>query len=491
MSSFASAQRRNVSNLAPAQANYPERARKAEKLGLKTLAFFALHVPLGFLMYQAPNFGLLHAIVVLVVGLGWIATERRPERAAFVCAYIVGAEVLWRMTKTPVFWEFGKYAAIFMLLFALLRYSMLKIPIVPILYFALLLPSLLLAVGGLGFTESRMLISFNLSGPLAITISAIYLSQLRLTREQQLRILMVVVAPLCGVVTIVLYNTLTRTAIVFKNASNFETSGGFGPNQVSAILGLGALITYIYLMSRKLSFSVRAACIALIFTFATLSALTFSRNGLFIAGCGAVLFSIIQFRNNRDRLKFILVVALLIGGAYYVIIPRLNTFTGGAIAKRFEQRSTTGRDSMVLADLQVWWDHPFLGVGPGMARPYYDNVLRLGYSIPAHTEFSRMLSEHGMFGLCSLLLLLFMAVSNFKSAGDRQGKALLMSLLAWSFLYMAANAMRLMAPAFIYGITFVRVLSETSANPRVYRTVFDNYRNQRLTTARSASSSLR
>lgn len=493
MSSLAGVRTRNSPTSAPARANYQEAfPKESTRIGLKAGAFFAAHIPLALLMYQLPNVGLLHALVVVVGGVWWIAKGRSPERAAYICAYIVGAEVLWRMTRTPVFWEFGKYASIFVCLFALLRHSLLKIPILPILYFALLLPSLLLAVGTLGLNESRMLISFNLSGPLAIMISALYISQLRLTQEQQHRLLLVIVAPICGVATIVLYNTLTKTAIVFSNSSNFDTSGGFGPNQVSSMLGLGALITYIYLMERKSSFGVRALSIGLIFLFATLSALTFSRNGLFIAGCSALIFSILQFRNNRDRLKFTMVVVLLLGGAYYVILPRLNNFTSGAIANRFEERSTTGRDTMVMADLRAWWENPFFGVGPGMARPYYDAVLGLGSSTPAHTEFSRMLSEHGMFGLVSLLLLLVMAVNNFKRAGDRQSRALLLGLLVWSFLYMAANAMRLMAPAFIYGVTFARVLADSSFKPRLYRNNFDNKRGgERLTAPRSSARSPR
>jgi hypothetical protein len=458
---------------------------------LKAGAFFAVHAPLALLIYQSPSIGLVHAVVVLVGGLGWIAADRKPERAAYVCAYIVGAEVLWRMTKTPLFWEFGKYAAIFVFFFALLRHSRLKIPMLPIAYFALLLPSLLLTFGSLGFTESRMQSSFNLSGPLALMMSAIYMSQLRLTQEQQHRLLMVIVGPICGVATIVLYNTLTKTAIVFNNSSNFETSGGFGPNQVSSILGLAALITYIYLLDRKSSLSVKVLLISLVFLFATLSALTFSRNGLFLAGCSALAFSIVHFRNNRARLKFAIVIILLFAGTYYVILPRLINFTSGAIASRFEERSTTGRDTMVIADLRVWWDHPFFGVGPGMARPYYDAVLGVGRSIPAHTEFSRLLSEHGIFGLVSLLLLLFMAVNNLRRAGDRQNKSLLIGLLVWSFLYMAANAMRLMAPAFIYGITFVRVLSESSGNPRAYRTLFDNFQDKRFIAARTSTRSYR
>lgn len=492
MSSLVAAERKNFPSPALLRLAYQERPRKNPRLGLKAVAFFAAHVPLAIVMYRVPSLGALHALVVVLGGVLWIGVGLKPERAAYLCAYIVGSEVLWRMTKTPVFWEFGKYAAIFVCLFALLRHSLLKIPILPVAYFALLLPSLMLAVASLGFTESRMLVSFNLSGPLAISISAVYLSQLHLTREQLLRLLLVLVGPICGVATLVLSNILTKNAIVFTNSSNFEISGGFGPNQVSAILGLGALITYIYLMSRKLTVFVKVACIGLIFLFTTLSALTFSRNGLVLAGGGALVFSILQFRNNRDRLKFILVVALLIGGAYYVIFPRLNIFTSGAIATRFEQKSTTGRDVMVMADLRVWWDHPFLGVGPGMARPYYDSVLGLGKNIPAHTEFSRMLSEHGMFGLISLVLLLAMAVNNFRRGGDRQNKSLMLGLLAWSFLYMSANAMRLMAPAFIYSITFASVLSESFFKPRAFQPVFNgSWENQRLTSGRSSTVSNR
>lgn len=472
MSSFAA----NSPTTTPYKANYQELLpRPSPRIGLKAGAFFAAHVPLALLMFQYPNIGLVHALVVFVGSLWRVTVERTSERAAYLCAYIVGAEVLWRMTKTPVFWEFGKYAAIFVFLFALLRHSRLKIPILPITYFALLLPSLLLTFSKLGFTESRMQVSFNLSGPLAVMISAVYFSHVRLTREQLHRLLLVMVGPICGVATIALYNTLTKTAIVFVNASNFDTSGGFGPNQVSAILGLGALVTYICVLSGKLTPALKVIAISLIFLLATTSALTFSRNGVVIAACSGFAFSIFLFRDRRARLKFTILVILLFCGAYYVILPALDNFTSGAIVSRFQERSTTGRDELVMADLRVWWENAFFGVGPGMARPYYDAVLGLGQKIPAHTEFSRLLSEHGMFGLVSLLLLMFMAVNNFSRASERSSRSVLIGLLVWSFLYMVANAMRLMAPAFIFGITFARVVSESSFNPHSYRTVFESY----------------
>src|SRR6266850_7829621 len=104
MSSFSAVQSRNSPASVPRRADYQEAAqRPSPRIGLKVGAFIVGHAPLALLMQLSPNIGLLHASIVLVGGLWWITADRRSERAAYVCAYIVGAEVLWRMTKTPIF----------------------------------------------------------------------------------------------------------------------------------------------------------------------------------------------------------------------------------------------------------------------------------------------------------------------------------------------------------------------------------------------------
>ena len=59
----------------------------------------------------------------------------------------------------------------------------------------------------------------------------------------------------------------------------------------------------------------------------------------------------------------------------------------------------------VYWDLDIFYDNLFIGVGPGQA-----NILRekygFGKKVAAHTEFSRMLAEHGILGLISLLILI-------------------------------------------------------------------------------------
>src|SRR5467141_723535 len=70
--------------------------------------FLAAHIPLALLMSKFESVASVHMITTLGIGLWWVATDDRLERIAYIGAYIVGAEVLWRMTNALAFWEIGK-----------------------------------------------------------------------------------------------------------------------------------------------------------------------------------------------------------------------------------------------------------------------------------------------------------------------------------------------------------------------------------------------
>ena len=65
-------------------------------------AFGAAHVVLALVMQALPIVAALHAVSCLVLGLV-VAARRRIQETAYVVAYIVGSEVLWRMTRAGVF----------------------------------------------------------------------------------------------------------------------------------------------------------------------------------------------------------------------------------------------------------------------------------------------------------------------------------------------------------------------------------------------------
>ena len=62
--------------------------------------------------------------------------------------------------------------------------------------------------------------------------------------------------------------------------------------------------------------------------------------------------------------------------------------------------------------IQIFYDYFLTGVGPGQA-PKLREIYGYGKRVAAHTEYSRMLSEHGMLGLFSLLLLFGISLFHF------------------------------------------------------------------------------
>lgn len=425
------------------------------------LAFFLAHVPLALAMREYPGIGLLHALAALVLGFWWTTTNSRPERVAYVAAYITGAEVLWRMTHAPVFWESGKYAVVALFIVSLVVRRRLKPPALPLLYFALLLPSVVLAAGMMDFDTARQQLSFNLSGPLALMVSAWFFSQLELSREKILQLFFALIAPVLGVVSLALFSTLTSPELQFTSAANRISSGGFGPNQVSAVLGLGALMAYLCMLDKGVTFSLKILTLLLMILFAAQSALTFSRGGLYCAVGSALAGSLFLVRNNRARMKLVAGAALISILGYYVVLPRLESFSRGTLTARFENTKTTGRDRLATAELEAWQDNPLFGLGPGGAETYRHELIPVSAEqrIASHTEYTRLLAEHGILGLNALLFLLIAGIHTLGRANALENKARIASFLVWSLLFMAGNGMRLVAPSFMFGLGFATLLA--------------------------------
>ncbi|BAJ64637.1 MULTISPECIES: O-antigen ligase family protein [Anaerolinea] len=408
-----------------------------------------LHLLLGILFSQYPALSTLHAITTLVIGT-LVVLGRNYRRVLYVAAYITGAEVLWRMTGANVFWEYGKYATVFLLGLALMRLPRWRGVRMPLLYFSLLLPSIILTVLDLGLTEkARSAISFNLSGPLALAICALFFFQVRLSGEERKTILWVTIAPLLAVLAVILRTIRSVGIVAFTDESNFVTSGGFGPNQVSALVGLGALLCILlFISTRRLGERWIAGVLAL--TFLIFSVLTFSRGGVYNVA-GALILALPSMLAN-PRLRNALILFLLIGlmVASLWAVPFLDSFTQGMVRVRYANLETTNRLEIMQAQLQVWGEHPLLGVGPGMAK--YASLQLLGYDVAAHTEYTRVLAEHGFFGVLALLVLLSMAVQAWGRAQTPLQKTLTTALLAWPLLEMSHAAMRVVAIAFIFGL---------------------------------------
>lgn len=419
-----------------------------------------VHIPLGILIYSQSVLGVIHQLGIISFALYCaIQKQIKLERVAIIVAYIVGADVLWRMANVSIYWEIGKYGSALVLLLALIRRQFHQLPILPILYFVALLPAGLITLNNQDPDLARNMLSSALSGPFFLAVSCIFFANVEVPKVAIRRILVALMLPLLSVAFVTLFYTVSASSdIKYTNESNFATSGGFGPNQVSAMLGAGAfaalLLLIIFNNSVKEKFVL--ACVALFM--AAQSVMTFSRGGIYAAIGATLAVSVILLREPRTAVRRLAPIALAALIFLAWIFPYMDDFTGGSLSNRFEDTTGTNRTEIVEADFDIFLENPLFGAGVGSA--YALRQRYLDRKAMSHTEFARLLSEHGVFGLFAFCTLLAIAAVNIKRQKTMLGRAFVVGVVVWSCLFMVNAGMRLAAPSFLWGLTFLTFSDE-------------------------------
>ena len=446
----------------------------------RAAGFVLLHVPLAFVLMVVPMAGAAHAAYVLYYGLA-AALRRSSPRVMYSLGYVAGAEVLWRMTGAPLPWEFGKYASVLIVCVGIITEAVAaaysrhggrsgrrrdrigerigagsapgrSVSVLPLAYFFLLLPAVAPTILQLGLAEGREQISFNLSGPFALAVLALYLWRRPLTPPAVTRIVLAIIAPILGIMTLAAFSTITSN-VDFAARSNFTTSGGFGPNQVSNLLGFGALAAVVLIVVGRQPRALRMLAAVLAGGFLVQALLTFSRGGVlsFLVAFTALGLHVLRAPGARRRFLILVVATGLLGGL--VVVPFVDVFTGGALRQRYGAADSTGRTALMQAELYAFEQNLFAGTGVGLAAPYREEVL--GKKAAAHTEVTRMLAEHGMLGGLSLLFLLAMVFGCYRAARTPVARGLVAAFGLWTFSVMLQSAMRFVAIAFAFGLVTV------------------------------------
>jgi hypothetical protein len=415
--------------------------------------FLLAHVVLAMAMERYRFVATAHALFCWLGGIACAFAGMRRERIVMIAGYIAASEVLWRAAEAQVFYEGGKYAIAAIFLASMLRLRLYRLRWPAILYFLLLLPSIVMTMGELDLALVRGVLSFNLSGPLALAMSVLYLSQVRLTPAQLLRVLGIMLGPLIGLAAVCSSATFGVDDIQFTANSNYQTSAGAGPNQVSSVLGWGVTCAFLWLAFQRRSLLSAGLALGLMLVCAVQAALTFSRSGIWMSGICILAASCFLARDPRTAAKMAVLFVFVALLGWFVIVPALDHFTGGTLSERYAQKGFSNRENIAQQDLLLFAEHPILGVGPGMGKSWRKK--EFGSGDVAHTEFTRLFSEHGILGFTALLSLLAMAGSRFLAKGSPQEKALRGTSLIYSFAFMAVTAMRVALPGFVFGLAFV------------------------------------
>lgn len=420
-------------------------------------------IAMAMIIDSAPILALAQAGALFLFGLYGVMKQ---DLGIIICviAYTTGCEVLWRQARAPVFYLGATYLVIVLAGFAVV-FVLKKISSdgrLALLYAALLLPAIIATIRTAG-AGSREIVAFSLAGPMALAALVMFTSQVRIASWLYVRLMWVTVLSAVGPLTLAVVGLQRQVAAgsaEFSKASNFAASGGFGPVQVSSMLSLGIMASiFLLLHESNRGARVIAAIVAVVFSVQTL--LTFSRGGSFSVGLAMVALIVTQLRNRRIRNTVLGMTAVAITLAYLLIFPWLNDFTGGAFQERFSD-TQTGRTDLAANDTQIFGGNIVLGVGAGMTK-----YQRLGYDIcgirtdkcageaSSHTEFTRMLSEHGIPGIIGIGIIALLSWRAYRREG--LGRAFAIAWLTWAIAQMFYANLRIAAVPFAFSLAFLRV----------------------------------
>jgi len=435
------------------------------RINRQKILYLVGHLLLGFLVHKFPFISTYYGLIIVSFGTYYILGKPDPleQYPLFFSSYVVGIEVLLRMAGSSLFWEFGKYSVIYFLLLGILRRSkkiQIYLPIV--IYFLLLLPAILFVPFN-SFNLWRQDVAFNLSGPATLVLGSIYLYKQTINKETLENILFFIILP---IISMAIYNILNMPDLLtyrFMPYSDFSTSGGFGPNQVSTMFGFG-IVAVIAAKVLKLNLtSSKYIDFFILIVFFGLGTITFSRGGILAAIISIVCSILFYFIYDHKKIYMIsksigILIILVIVWISIIsitdgVIMQRYGFGGGESGERFIL-DLTGRGLIYEIDLNIFSDHFFTGVGPGQATELRE-MYGYGKRVVAHTEYSRMLAEHGILGLFSLLMFLGISIYHLLSSCSKKSKFIKILFGILALLTLSHSAMRLALPSFIYGFLFI------------------------------------
>ena len=436
---------------------------------LNYLRLILLHVIIGILIYFLPIFRqpfYLLAIVYFFIQIIIASKSKKTISVLLACAYIIAGESLFRMTGGGLFYEISKYLVILFVVFGMFYSGISNKAYLYMIYLILLVPAVFLASINLGYDlRFRSSVAFVLSGPVTLGVAALYCYEKRITKNEMLDIIKYLSLPIVSMTTYLFIYTPSIKETLSGTASNFAASGGFGPNQVATILGLGIFTFTVRFFLKSPSLLLKLVNGGIIIAIAFRALVTFSRGGVFtailmIAAFLGLLYLQSGFKQKQGIMGTFIFFSLFAITTWVVSKDQ----TDGLIEKRYANQDatgtskediSTGRLDLFMDELDGFISNPFVGVGAsGMKKIRLE---RQGQIIASHNEISRLLSEHGMLGVLIMCILLFKPL-NMRRRSNRN--IFFYAFLVFWFATINHSAMRLAAPGFIYALALLHVTND-------------------------------
>jgi len=446
--------------------------------------WLVLHIALGFLA------GLNHNIAIgwayVLIGSTVIATlkYRREFVLHYFFAYYVSFELFARMLRLTPFVpvESGKYLAMFLMLIGLSQkpnnIGKFKVSNTGLAICVLSVPSIFFMKLDDTFWSNLVFCWF---GIFDLGLFVLYFSNFSFSKEEIINIFKLMVYPLISISAYLFVNTPTLSDLQFGISANAEASGNFGPNQVSSILGVGIFVVSIALIMGYTLFKNKFVDIGILLLFIFRCVLTVSRGGMFsaILGVAIIYFLSSKSKSINQRIARFATFTIITLSVFFTF-QYVNKISGNTLNERYrgttvdvyngEKESdletlTDGRSTIALAEIEIFLHNPMFGVGPGQSSTYWDISQKFiaddaagNEVVASHTEFTRLLAEHGLMGLVICILLIYPMWFYWKKRRElfTRGFAYYLNLgfLVFGLSMSVHSSMRTMITPFFFGLAF-------------------------------------
>jgi len=380
-------------------------------------------------------------------------------------AYIAGGEVFFRQTSAVIFYETGKYSVIIFLVIGMFFKGASSKTIPFWIYLLILFPGVIMVTFTMSYDfEFRKQVAFNLAGPVCLGFSALYCYYKKIKKEDFQRVLVMLLMPVIAQAVYLLLYTPSLDTVKISLSGNYAATGGFGPNQISTIMGLA-----VFLLCTRL-FTIKNLKINLIDTVLLLivgyrGVVSFSRGGIITALlCVSAFLFLFYFKQNEKLIQNLNLKIIGVVIIFTVVWFFSSLQTSGLIGNRYTNKNafgqvkediSTGRIELIETELTAFYRNPITGIGVGKGKEYRQEELGMG--IASHNELSRLLAEHGILGLFALFILIIVPITFwFKFKNNYY----FLAFVVFWFLTINHSAMRIALPAFVYGLALLYIVDE-------------------------------
>lgn len=443
------------------------------------LVLIIVHLVIGVMLkFSGSLVAMVFPLVFILMFFDVIYHLDKNNRAGFYVLYLIGFEMIYRMAGAPFSWELGKYVSILLLITGLIISKRRYIAWHFVFLLLLLIPAVFLAENT-DFGSLRSMILFNGSGPLSLVFAGLYFYKRPVYETDYFQQLRFAILPAFTIVAGLTVKASIADLEFTSLQSSAEAAGGFGPNQVSTILGWFILLVMLFKINARNITPYAWMDWLLLFYLVLRALITFSRGGVFgsvLALMGAIVVLYYSYGFFRVKVKrafpYVILGIIFFAGIFLYA----NSLTNNYLLYRYQGKGTvevltgestgdksmlTGRDQLLKADFHTFLEYPLLGVGFGMGEAR--RSMYYGEKAASHTEYTRFLSEHGSLGLIFMLVgMVIIPFLFFFRAQHPVTRCFFIAFYLLSMFTMFHAAMRLALPGVIFGAAFMRILQDKS-----------------------------